>query len=180
MKFTKKTLFISRLSLLVSLTLIIQIAGFPQPITGPLINAMLLITTSLIGCIGGVTLGCLTPIIAILRGQLPPILASLVPFIAVGNSILVIVFFIVNYRLKIKVNQIRRFQVYFAIFSAAVAKFLFLVSTVKIIFPLILMHQVPQKYITLLMIPQLFTALIGGIIFLTLLKILDKAGIWHQ
>lgn len=98
MPLSKKTIFISRLALLVSLSLAIQVAGLPQPITGPLINMLLFLTAAMLGWIAGVILGCLTPLAALIRGQLPAVLAPLVPFIATANAILVLVYFLVYYQ----------------------------------------------------------------------------------
>lgn len=175
-----RTLFISRLGLIISLTIIIQIAGFPQPITGPLINAILFITTTLFGSVAGITLGCLTPLIAVIRGQLPTVLAPLVPFIALANAILVLVYYSINYKIMIQTNVIQHFQIYIAIIVSAMCKYLFLASTVKVLFPYVFNFSIPEKVAVLMMTPQLITALIGGLLFLIFFKILNKAGIWRR
>ena len=180
MKKKNKTVFISRLALLVSLTVIVQIAGFPQPITGPLINFLLFITATLLGRIAGMTLGSLTPLIALLRGQLPAVLAPLVPFIAIANSILVLIYYLLNYKTNMQIAFIERLKIYIAIFFAAVAKYLFFVLTVKIIFPIISDISIPERIALVLLTPQLLTALAGGILFIIILKIMNRSGLWHQ
>ncbi len=92
----KRTLFIARMGIILALTLTLQVAGLPQPVTGPLINAMLLLTAVLFGNVAGVLLGCLTPGLALVRGQLPLALAPMVPFIAVGNALLVFIFIFIS------------------------------------------------------------------------------------
>jgi len=180
MQFSQKTLFISRLASIVTLAIVIQIVGLPQPITGPIINALLFLTTSLIGFYAGITLGCLTPLVAVVRGQLPALLAPVIPFIAIANAILVIVFYAIHYKLKIHRSSLNRLKIYLAIISAAIAKFLFLASAVKLIFPFIFDHSLPEKFAALMMTPQLFTALAGGGLYLLLAKLLTKAGLLQQ
>ena len=176
----KRTLFITRLSLLIALTLIIQICGLPQPITGPLINAMFFITTTVFGWLAGVTLGCLTPLIALVRGQLPPIFAPMIPFIAASNALLILVYFFIKSGFKFsgtrKLNPLKRVEIYLAIIVAAVVKFLFLSISVKILLPILISHNIPHKLTIMMTIPQLITALIGGVIALSLHEILHRAG----
>lgn len=180
MKVNNKTVFISRLALLVSLTVIVQIAGFPQPITGPLINFFLFMTATLLGRIAGMTLGSLTPLIALLRGQLPAVLAPLAPIIAVANIILVLVYYWLNYKIIIPIRLFERLKIYSAIILAAVAKYLFFILIVKIIFPQIFNISIPGKIALVLLTPQLLTALAGGILFIIVLKIMNRAGLWRQ
>jgi len=180
MPFSKKTLFISRLALLIALTMVIQIAGFPQPITGPLINMLLFITTTLLGWIAGVILGSLTPLIAVIRGQLPAVLFPLVPFIAIANIILVLAYFLIYYKILKHTNLLSWLKIVIAIVFAAVAKYLFFILTIKIIFPYIVNFSIPDNVAIILMTPQLITALIGGVLFLILLNILNRAGLWRE
>ena len=175
----KKTLFISRLSLLIALTLIIQLIGLPQPITGPLVNTMLLITTTILGVISGIILGCMTPLIAVLRGELPPILAPMIPFIIGGNILLVSTYALVKNKMsffsqKLQ-NPVRRIELYIAIVLAAVIKYIFLAFAVKLILPVILAHSVPDKIALMMTTPQLVTALIGGAFALMIYEILYRA-----
>jgi hypothetical protein len=180
MPLSKRTLFISRLALLISLTLVIQIAGFPQPITGPLINMLLFITVTLLGWIAGAILGCLTPLIALIRGQLPAMLAPLVPFIAIANTILVLVYFLIYSQILKHTNLVKWLKIIIAVIFAAIAKYLFFILTVKIIFPLIVNFSLPDNVVIILMTPQLLTALVGGVLFLILLNILNRSGLWHE
>lgn len=175
----KRTLFISRLAIILSLTTVIQIAGLPQPITGPLINTMLFLTASLLGNVAGVVLGCLTPTVALIRGQLPMPLAPMVPFIALGNITLVLVY---NGIIRNKIQQPRFFQKikqYLSILFAAVAKFVFLYLSVKIILPLVLNVSIPPKIAFFMTTPQLITAMVGGVFANILLKIFTKTKVIH-
>jgi len=180
MLLSKKTIFISRLALLVSLSLVIQVAGLPQPITGPLINMFLFLTTSILGWIAGVILGCLTPLIAIIRGQLPAVLAPLVPFIATANAILVLVYFLIYYKVLKHTNLLIWLKIIIAFVFSALAKYLFFIFTIKIVFPYLVNYSIPHNAAIILMTPQLFTALIGGVLFLIFLNVLNRAGLWRD
>ena len=171
----QKTLFITRLSLLLALTMVIQMVGLPQPVTGPLINAMLYMTTILSGWLSGIILGCLTPIIALLRGQLPPAFAPMIPFIMVGNTLLVVVFH--RFLTKTKVTPIRRIKIYAGIIFASFVKFSFLSLSIKLLIPLIIAYDIPDKFAIMMTIPQFFTALIGGVIALLIYEILYRSEI---
>lgn len=170
----KRTLFISRLAIILSLTVVVQIAGLPQPITGPLINAILFFTAALLGSVAGVVVGCLTPAVALIRGQLPMPLAPMVPFIALGNITLVLVY---NGLKNTKIRQSRLFvsvNHYLTIIFAAVAKFFFLFLSVKIILPILLKVDIPPKIVFLMTTPQLITAVVGGILATIFMKIFKK------
>ncbi len=171
----KRTLFISRLAIILALTLVIQSGGFPQPITGPLINAMLLITASILGRIAGVLLGTLTPIVALIRGQLPPVLAPMVPFIVIGNGIFVFIFMLLIRNFTIKIRRTPYWtKSLLALIPAALAKFLFLFLAVRIILPVIFDIHFPDKIVVVMSTPQFFTALIGGIIAIFVLVSLQN------
>ena len=180
MQFSRKTLFVSRLALIITMAIAVQVIGLPQPITGPIINALLFLTTTLIGFYAGIMLGCLTPLVAVLRGQLPALLAPFIPFIAFSNAVLVIVFHTFHYKLKIDISSIKHLRRYFAIVTAAVAKFLFLTAAIKLLFPIFFNYALPEKFAALMMTPQLFTALAGGGLYLLLAKLLTKAGLLQQ
>jgi uncharacterized YccA/Bax inhibitor family protein len=152
MNYTK---WIARTGLLMALTIVIQMFGFPPFITGPLVNMMLFISTYLLGGLGGALIGSLTPWIALLRGILLPPLAPMVPFIIAGNITLVVI-----YHLLQKKNK------YLGIGLASLLKFTILTSGVRFLVNL------PPKIAKVMQFPQLLTALAGGLLALTLIKIL--------
>ena len=139
--------WVSRTAILLAIALVFQMGGFPQFITGPLVNTVLYLAAMVVGWQGGILIGILTPVIASMRGILPPPLTPLIPFIALGNAILVILFFWLQFKNKIA-----------GIIVASVVKFLLLVSAVK------LLVQVPPAIAKMMSIPQLITALAGGVI----------------
>lgn len=152
--------WISRTAILLAIALVFQMGGFPQFITGPLVNTVLYLATMIVGWQGGILIGIFTPVIAAMRGILPPPLAPLIPFIALGNAILVILFFWLKSKNKI-----------FGIIIASLVKFLVLVSAVK------LLVQVPPAIAQMMSFPQLVTALAGGFIALIIINIFKRANI---
>ena len=151
---------ISRTAILLSIALVFQMGGFPQFITGPLVNTVLYLAAMIVGWQGGIIIGFFTPVIAAMRGILPPPLTPLIPFIALGNTMLVMVFFLLKSKNKIA-----------GIIIASVVKFLVLVSAVK------LLVQVPPAIARMMSFPQLVTALAGGFVALLIMNILKRAKI---
>lgn len=152
--------WLSRTAILLAIALVFQMGGFPQFITGPLINTVLYLAAMIVGWQGGMLIGIFTPVIASIRGILPPPLTPLIPFIALGNSILVILFFWLQSKNKIA-----------GIIIASLAKFLLLASAVKLVV------QVPPAIAQMMSLPQLITALAGGAIALVLAHFFKKTNI---
>jgi len=152
--------WLTRTAILLAIALIFQMGGFPQFITGPFINAVLFLAATIVGWQGGALIGILTPVIAVMRGILPPPLVPLIPFIALGNGVLVILFFWLKSKNKI-----------ISIIIASVVKFLILVTVVNLIV------QVPTPVAQVMSVPQLINAISGGIIALIVEKLLFRGGL---
>lgn len=156
--------WLTRTAILLAITLAFQMLGFPQMVTGPAVNAMLLLSGTYVGGLGAVIIGMLTPLIAFVRGILAPPLAPMIPFIMLGNAILVIVY--VTSRGKLGKG--------FAgsgigLVVGAIAKFLVLSSAVRFIV------SVPPPVAKAMQIPQLYTAILGGVVAIIVEKVLDAA-----
>lgn len=151
--------WLTRSATLLAIALIFQMGGFPQFITGPFVNTVLFLAAIIVGWQGGVLIGILTPVIAAMRGILPPPLAPLIPFIALGNGVLVILFFWLKYKNKI-----------LGILIASVVKFSVLAIAVN------LLVQVPPSVAQMMSVPQLITTLVGGIIALIVERFLNRTG----
>ncbi|MCK4259595.1 MAG: ECF transporter S component [Halanaerobiales bacterium] len=149
--------YLTRTALLLALTMGIQLMSLPQPVTGPVVNLILYLSVLLVGMSSGLVIGAVTPWIALTVGILPPPLAPMIPFIIAGNMSLVIVF-----------GLLRKFNVYVGIIAASVLKFLILASGVRFFI------QVPPVVAKAMQIPQLITALVGGILAVILFRVLDK------
>jgi len=101
-----------------------------------------------------------TPVIAFWRGILPPPLGPMIPFIALGNAVLVIVYGLIGKRNK-----------YVAVVLASVIKYLVLAGAVRLVV------AVPPKIAQMMQVPQLITALAGGAIAIVLSEILIRRGL---
>ncbi len=160
------TLYLTRTGLLLALALVFQIGfrAFAQPAVGPLVNMVLILSAGLVGTLSGVIVGCFTPLIAFFLGVMP--LFPIVPFIMIGNSILVIVFNFAR-------NKISNGGDIFGIILAAVVKYAFLAFSIRYLVTLIL-PKVPPKLVIAFSTPQLYTALIGGVIAIIILRFLPN------
>lgn len=167
---------IVRTALLLAVVIVFQFIGRNIPqinqfFVGPVVNAILLITAYICGTKWGVLTGLLTPIMALLVGQLAAPMAPFIPFIAVGNMIYVLIF-----GLLIQ-NKIKRV---IGIILGSSAKFIFLYfSAVKLthLFSLNIPPKVLSSLAVAMGIPQLITGLAGGILALALIEILARRKI---
>lgn len=161
-RMNKSVVFLTRTAVLLALTLAIQMVGMPQYATGPLVNTMLYIAATFVGIWGGVAIGVVTPAIAFWRGILPPPLGPMIPFIALGNAVLVIVFGLLERR--------GRLAAIAGIVAASVLKFLVLSSAVRFVV------EVKPAIAKMMQTPQLFTALAGGAIAFVVSEALLRTG----
>ncbi len=171
-----KTNSITRLIILISLTLSFEMLGLPQPITGPLVNLMLILTTLVLNPLAGVILGSVSPLVAVIRGQLPPILLPMVPFIIIGNALFVLVFGLIRKLLSFSPHHdsspLKSIGNWLGLFFGATIKFLWLYASASFVVPLILGKQLPATFIAMMAIPQFITAIIGGIFALFIFSML--------
>ncbi|MCL8206463.1 MAG: ECF transporter S component [Actinomycetia bacterium] len=151
---------LTRAALLLALAIAVQSLRLGQAVTGPVINAILLIAAVLLGPWGGAAIGLVTPASAYLLGQLNPVLAPAVPFIALGNAALALIF-----------GYGRRLNVYLSLLAAALVKYLLLAGAVSFILSL------PAPVSVALRLPQLATALAGGVVALLVLEALASAKV---
>ncbi len=156
--------WLTRTAILLAITLAFQMLGFPQMVTGPAVNAMLLLSGTYVGGIGAIIIGMLTPLIAFVRGILAPPLAPMIPFIMLGNAILVIAY--VTSRGKMGKGYAGSG---IGLIVGAIAKFLALSSAVRFIV------SVPPPVAKAMQIPQLYTAILGGVVAIIVEKVLDAA-----
>lgn len=134
-----------------------------QWVTGPMVNAVLILAVVLIGPMEAVLLGLMPSTVALSAGLLPLPLAPIVPFIMLGNAVLIAVFY-----------YIYKKNIFAAIGIAAFLKFAFLHQTVVWLMDGMLDGKLVAKLAVMMSWPQFFTALIGGSIAYALLKGLKK------
>lgn len=149
-------------SALVSAAILAPFIGV-QLITGSIVNATLFLAAYLIGVGGAVLFAVVPSILALTMGFLPAILAPMVPFIIGGNIILVLIF-----------SYFKDKKFLFGILSASLVKFLFLYISANFIIGFILKSEVADPIANMMSWPQLLTALMGGVIAISILKGIKK------
>lgn len=175
----QRVLWITRTGVLVALLVVLQwatsgtqaFAG--QYITGSCVNAVLAVAVLTCGLWSGVTVAVLSPFCAKLFG-IGPQLIQIVPAIAVGNLVFVLVLhFIIGQEIRPVWRQA------LGVAAGAAAKFLTLyLLVVQFIVPLLADSLKPQQIATFSAMfswPQLVTAAIGGAVALVITPVLRKA-----
>ncbi|MFA5747040.1 MAG: iron hydrogenase [Candidatus Paceibacterota bacterium] len=157
-----RSLAIAQYALFLSLALAIPLFH-SQYVTGPLVNAVLFLAAALSGSIGVFFIAMVPSVIALSAGLLPIVLAPAVPFIMLGNAILVAVFIMLGKK-----------NFWLAMISASFAKFIFLFGSSQIVVGLIAKKQAAAAAASMLNYPQLITALAGGAIAWAVLKKLKR------
>jgi len=152
----------ARLVGLMTLALVIPLLGLPQWLTGPLVNALLLLTVEWVGVSQAILVGMVTPLGGAVSGVLPLPLLAMIPFVALGNATLVSVY-----------GALRARNRWLALGVAAVAKFALLAIAVTVLVarPLSIVIAgeaqtlaLPPGIVEMMRWPQLATAVAGGII----------------
>lgn len=160
--------------LLLAIAVVIIFAGknipqINQLLIGSGVNAVLILAAYVCGTYYGIGVGLLTPLVALLVGQLNPAFAPFVPFIMIGNALYVLLFNLLKG--KVKLGK------YAGVILGSLLKFLFLyVSASKLVtlFSLNIPKPAISKLAVAMGIPQLITALIGGIIAIAIIEILKS------
>lgn len=171
-----KILWITRTAVLIALLVALQWAtsGLGQFVTGSCVNCVLVIAALFAGLWGGVTVAVVSPFCAFLLG-IGPKLLQIVPIIALGNLVLVLIFY---FALGRKTSE-KLWPAVLTALLAAIAKFAVLyVAVVKVFIPLMgsaLPEKQAQTFTAMFSWPQLVTALIGSALALALTPLLKKA-----
>lgn len=173
-----KIRWLTRTAVLVALLITVQWATVGtqafagQYITGSLVNAVLAVAALLCGLSTGLVVAVLSPFFAFALG-IGPKLLPIVPMIALGNCVYVLVLHLLTGKTARKWQQIA------GVAAAAVAKFLTLyLAVVQILIPVLgdsLKAPQIQTFTAMFSWPQLVTALLGGTLAFLLLPVLKKA-----
>ena len=172
----RKILWITHTAIFIALLIVLQAATAPlgNPIiTGSIVNLLLIISVMTCGLSSGLTVSVVSPVIAKFLGIGP--LWALIPFIAAGNMVLVLLWHFIGNR-SIGGKKYTAYIV--ALIVAAIVKFIVLyVGIVQIAVPIFLGLPEPQAAIisNIFSIPQLITALVGGALAVVLFPRLKKA-----
>ena len=171
----KKILWITETAVMLALLVAVQgiTSGLGnQFITGSCVNLILSVTALMVGLWGGVAVAAISPFVAFLFG-IGPKFIQLIPVIAVGNLVLVLVLTL------LKDKKIWRSVAAWIV--AAVAKFgtLYLLMVKLVVPALVAGGTIPAKAAATIAVqfgwPQLVTALIGGGLALVIVPALRKA-----
>jgi len=169
----EKVLWITRTAVLIAIVITLQAATrvfANNYVTGSVVNLMLIISVMTCGLYSGMTVGAVTPFIAILVGVAGPTW-SFAPFIALGNILLVTIWHFIGNR-EIVNKYVAQF---IALVVGGLAKFAVLhfgivwfQMGIKTFNPVALLANP-------LSVPQLITASIGGVCAILILPPLQKA-----
>ena len=140
-----------------------------QWLTGPIVNALLILSLFVIGLRSAVFVALVPSIVALSAGILPAVLAPMIPFIMLSNILFVLTIDFVYNRIK---NNTTGY--WSSIFIASFLKFTFLFFSVSVISKLLIKSELTVKVAQILSWPQFYTALLGGIIAFVILKWLKK------
>ncbi len=154
------------LAVLVCIAVVAPIFIKQQLITGTIVNATLIIGVSLLGARDGLLIGLLPSSIALATGLLSPALAPLVPFIILGNVMLVLVF-----------NYLSRINFWVGVIVGGIVKFAFLYGTSTVVIGLLINKQVAPAVAQMMAWPQLVTAIAGGILAFVVIRLLKKTSL---
>jgi riboflavin transporter len=133
-----------------------------QLITGTIVNAALIIGVSMLGARDGLLIGLIPSSVALATGLLSPALAPMIPFIIVGNAILVLAF-----------SYLKNINFWLGVIVGGVLKFAFLYGMSSIIVGLLINKQLAPTVAQMMSWPQLVTATAGGIVAFGTLKLLN-------
>ncbi|NPV92903.1 MAG: ECF transporter S component [Firmicutes bacterium] len=169
-----RTQWITRTAVILALAIIVQLLRLPQPVTGPVVNALILLAVILVGLWSAVLIGCLTPWIALLMGIMPPMMLPLIFVIMAANVVLALVFFgIIQRPREMAYNLSINARTAAGVLVAAAAKFLVFYAAlhflIKMLFP-----ALAGPASVMFGIIQLYTALGGGALALLLGKYLSN------
>ena len=171
----EKTLWITRTAVFIALLVVVQAVTAPLGntiITGTLVNALLIISVMTCSVMSGATVAVISPIMAKLVGIGP--LWGLIPFIALGKIVLVLVWHFMGNR-----DMGKWYASGTAVLvAAALAKFLTLyLGITKAAVPLLLRLPEPQASVIsgMFSLPQLITALLGGVAALPVIHAVRRA-----
>jgi riboflavin transporter len=137
-----------------------------QLVSGTIVNATLIVGVCLLGTREALVIGLLPSSVALGCGLLPAALAPAVPYLIVGNAILVVAF-----------DYVRRVSYWVGVGVAALLKAAFLTGISGVVINLLLDEQLSSKVSTMLSFPQLVTALAGGVLAFGVLAGLGALGI---
>ncbi|HEY8423092.1 MAG TPA: ECF transporter S component [Thermoclostridium sp.] len=155
--------FVTRTALLLAVAILFQYLGkymgtYNNFIVGPIVNAVLLIATEIVGIFSGIFISVAAPLVSALtnKAAIAPVILAFSPFIMAGNAIYAVIYALLNKRKTISSGIL-------AVVAASILKFGFLFGSVLAFTRFMNINEkVAGVLIGLFSWPQLVTALIGG------------------
>lgn len=138
-------------SSLLGLTFVVPALIHNQAVTGPIVNAILLVAASAVSPSSAMLIGILPSTVALSRGLLPLALAPMVPFIILSNALYIYLF-----------SQLKNKGFGLGVVTASMAKFSLLFGASQLVLQKLLPLKLATKVSQMMSWPQLATALIGG------------------
>jgi riboflavin transporter FmnP len=173
-----KTKFITRTAVILALAVMFQnlrylIGAMPNSnlIIGSLVNLTIIVATGSVGLLSGIIVSLVTPIVAFYQGHLPHFF--LAPVTMLGNCVFAVIFYLL---IKSKLTQ--PVSTALGIVSGAIIKWIVLYWLgIKIVLDLFIPDMPAQKASVIAAafnIPQIITALIGGILGAVIIKVINS------
>mgnify|MGYP001026746161 FL=1 len=171
-------LVITRTAVMIAILVMIQFVtkSLGQYVTGSLVNLVLAVAALTVGVWEGVIIAAVSPFFAFMFG-IGPAFIQIVPFVAVGNIVLVVVLWVFAGR-ENTFDKKGIVRCYAGAVVAAVAKFITLWAGVTKISFLLIPAMKPaqiEKMTAMFTWPQLFTALIGTAVAIIIVPQIKKA-----
>lgn len=140
-----------------------------QWLTGPIVNAILILILFLSGIRSAMVAALVPSLMALSGGLLPAMLAPAVPFIMIGNVIFVLLIDFFYNKLK---NE--KYGYWVGVLAASTVKFVFLFLSVNFITKLLIKQELAVKVAQMMSWPQFATAVTGGMLAWLILKWLKR------
>lgn len=134
-----------------------------QAVTGTVVNAVLIITAVILGKREAVTIGIFPSLISIVAGFLSPVAIPLIPFIVIGNALMIFLF-----------SFLYKESYWKGMISGSLLKFSFLYLSGVFLLDFFKGNNFDNIVSAMFSWQQLLTALSGGIVAYATLKILKK------
>ena len=140
-----------------------------QWMTGPIINAILILVLFLVGRKAAVVTCVIPSLMALFGGLIPPLLAPVIPFIMVGNIIFVLT---IDYFYNNAKNNLNGY--FLGSFIGATLKAFFIFFNMILIVKVLMKNEVAMKIVLSMGVLQFFTAVVGGMLAFIALKWLKR------
>ena len=140
-----------------------------QLLTGPIVNAILILLLFLVGIRAALLIALIPSMMALAGGLLPAVLAPAIPFIMISNVLFILT---IDQFYKVISNEQKGY--WLGVILGAALKFIFLFASVGLITKLVLKKELAAAVTQMMSWPQFATAVAGGVIAWVVLKWLKK------